>query len=42
MIGVTGDVHGAQGIGKRLSTRNFPHQKQMTKEDFVIVAAISV
>lgn len=38
MIWVTGDVHGAERIGKRLNTRNFPQQKQMTKEDFVIVA----
>ncbi|MEJ8304647.1 metallophosphoesterase [Saccharibacillus sacchari] len=38
MIWVTGDVHGADRIGERLNTRNFPQQKQMTKEDFVIVA----
>jgi len=38
MIWVTGDVHGAEKIGKRLNTRNFPQQKQMTKEDYVIVA----
>lgn len=38
MIWVTGDVHGAEKIGKRLNTRNFPQQKQMTKQDYVIVA----
>lgn len=36
MIYITGDTHGALDIGK-LNTKNFPEQKQMTKDDFVIV-----
>lgn len=36
MIYVTGDIHGGLDIGK-LNTRNFPEQKEMTKDDFVII-----
>lgn len=36
MIYVTGDIHGGFDIGK-LNTRNFPEQKEMTKDDFVII-----
>ncbi|WP_257985720.1 metallophosphoesterase family protein [Bacillus sp. M6-12] len=38
MIYITGDVHGAIDLGKRLNTKNFPEQKQMTKNDYVIIA----
>lgn len=34
MIYVTGDIHGDP---KRFGTFNFPEQKEMTKNDFVIV-----
>lgn len=36
MIFVTGDTHANLDIGK-LSTRRFPEQKELTKEDFLIV-----
>lgn len=36
MIYVTGDTHGGMDISK-LNVRNFLEQKQMTKDDFVIV-----
>lgn len=36
MIFVTGDIHGDIDIGK-LNTRNFPEQKTMTKNDYVII-----
>lgn len=36
MIFVTGDTHANLDIGK-LSTRKFPEQKELTKEDFLIV-----
>lgn len=34
MIYITGDCHGSF---ERLNTRNFPEQKEMTKEDYVII-----
>ncbi|MFD2329464.1 metallophosphoesterase [Cohnella sp. GCM10020058] len=37
MIFVTGDTHGAISIGKRLNTRNFPKQRELTKKDYVII-----
>ncbi|MBQ8965404.1 metallophosphoesterase family protein [Ruminococcus sp.] len=37
MILVTGDIHGCADIGK-LSVKANPIQKQMTKEDFLIIA----
>lgn len=37
MILVTGDIHGPTDIGKLASKEN-PFQKQMTKEDFLIIA----
>lgn len=40
MIYITGDTHGALDIGK-LNTKKFPEQKQMTKDDFVIVCGTS-
>jgi len=36
MIYITGDTHGEIDINK-LSSRNFPIQKQLTKNDFVII-----
>lgn len=36
MIYLTGDVHGKHDVGK-LNTTMFPEQKNMTKEDFVII-----
>ena len=36
MVYITGDIHGGLDIGK-LNTRNFPEQKEMTKDDFVII-----
>ncbi|WP_246361985.1 metallophosphoesterase family protein [Paenibacillus alba] len=38
MIYITGDVHGSISIGRRLNTKNFPEQKKMTKDDFVIIS----
>lgn len=37
MIYVTGDTHGIYGAVKRLSVNNFPEQKEMTRNDYVIV-----
>ncbi|MFD0587668.1 metallophosphoesterase family protein [Paenibacillus sp. GCM10027627] len=37
MIYVTGDVHGLPSSMRRFNTRNFPQQKNMTKDDYVIV-----
>ncbi len=45
MIYITGDTHGpapfgifsVDGFGKRLNTENFPEQKEMTRDDYVIV-----
>ncbi|WP_202984109.1 MULTISPECIES: metallophosphoesterase family protein [unclassified Paenibacillus] len=37
MIYVTGDIHGTISVNKRLNTRNFPQQKEMTKKDYVII-----
>jgi DNA repair exonuclease SbcCD nuclease subunit len=36
MIYITGDIHGSIDIHK-LSTTNFPEQKQLTKDDYVII-----
>lgn len=36
MIYITGDTHIPVDIGK-LSTKNFPEQKEMTKNDYVII-----
>lgn len=36
MIYVTGDIHADLDIGK-LSTKNFPQQKDMTKDDYLII-----
>ena len=36
MLYITGDTHMPTDIGK-LNTRNFPDQKQMTKNDYVII-----
>ena len=38
MIFCTGDTHGSDGILNRFNTKNFPEQKEMTREDHVIVA----
>ena len=38
MIHITGDIHGTISVNKRLNTRNFPQQKQLTKNDYVIIA----
>lgn len=38
MIYITGDVHGAISIGKRLNAKNFKDQKELTKKDFVIIS----
>lgn len=38
MIYITGDVHGMPWLSKRLNTRSFPEQKQLTKQDIVIIA----
>jgi len=37
MIFVTGDVHGVHSINTRLNSKNFPEQKGMTKDDYVII-----
>lgn len=37
MIYVTGDTHGEIDI-KKLNMKNFPEQKEMTKQDYVIIA----
>jgi hypothetical protein len=45
MIYITGDTHGptpigmhsVDGFGKRLNKENFPEQKEMTREDYVII-----
>ena len=34
MVYITGDTH---AVFNRFSTKNFPEQKEMTKDDFVIV-----
>lgn len=36
MIYVTGDIHGEHDIGK-LNTENFPEQKSLSKDDFLLV-----
>ena len=36
MIYLTGDLHGSIDISK-LNTRNFPEQKIMTKQDYVVI-----
>lgn len=35
MIYITGDTHGE--FGRRFNTQNFPEQKPMTKDDYVII-----
>ena len=37
MIFVTGDLHGNLDKSK-LNTQSFPHQEELTKDDFVIIA----
>lgn len=37
MIYITGDTHGSIDI-RKLNMKNFPEQKQMTKNDYVIIA----
>ncbi len=37
MIYITGDIHGSISI-KRLNTKKFPQQKEMTKSDFVLIS----
>lgn len=37
MIYVTGDIHGDPYAMKRFNAKNFPEQKLMTKDDYVIV-----
>ncbi|MFD1888564.1 metallophosphoesterase family protein [Paenibacillus wenxiniae] len=37
MIYVTGDTHGMPWLSRRLNTRSFPQQKQLTKQDTVII-----
>lgn len=45
MIYITGDTHGptpigmhsVDGFGKRLNKENFPEQKEMTRDDYVII-----
>ncbi|GAB6989514.1 metallophosphoesterase family protein [Paenibacillus pini] len=37
MIYVTGDIHGTISVGRRLNTKNFPEQKKLTKDDYVII-----
>jgi predicted phosphodiesterase len=36
MIYITGDTHGSHDISK-LNTTNFPQQKQLDKEDYLII-----
>lgn len=36
MIYITGDTHGSMDIQK-LNTKNFPQQKELTKQDYVII-----
>lgn len=36
MIYITGDIHGTISVN-RLNTKTFPQQKQMTKDDYVII-----
>lgn len=38
MIYITGDIHGTHSVNTRFNTRNFPEQKQLSKQDIVIVA----
>ncbi|PZT57376.1 metallophosphoesterase family protein [Paenibacillus silvae] len=38
MIYITGDIHGTISVNKRLNTKSFPQQKQLTKDDYVIIA----
>lgn len=37
IIYITGDIHGTISVGERFNTKNFPEQKQMTKDDYVII-----
>ncbi|WP_236421151.1 metallophosphoesterase family protein [Paenibacillus sp. JJ-223] len=36
-IYITGDIHGTISVNKRLNSKNFPQQKQLTKDDYVII-----
>ncbi|WP_091020626.1 MULTISPECIES: metallophosphoesterase family protein [Paenibacillus] len=38
MIFITGDIHGTISANKRLNTKNFSQQKQLTKNDYVVIA----
>lgn len=38
MIYITGDIHGTHSVNTRFNSRNFPEQKQMNKQDIVIIA----
>lgn len=37
LIYITGDIHGTISVNKRLNTKNFPEQKNLTKDDYVII-----
>lgn len=37
MIYITGDIHGTISVAKRLNTKNFPKQRELTKKDYVII-----
>ena len=37
MIYITGDTHGSDGVKTRLNSHNFPEQKEMAKNDYVII-----
>ncbi len=48
MIFITGDTHGMEscgrysvdGVSKRLNVKNFPEQKEMDRNDYVIICGI--
>lgn len=40
MIYITGDIHGTISVGQRFNTRNFPEQKELSKNDYVIDRAV--
>ncbi|CAM3258928.1 metallophosphoesterase [Paenibacillus lupini] len=37
MIYITGDIHGTISVAKRLNIKNFPKQRMLTKQDYVII-----
>lgn len=37
MIYITGDIHGTISVNSRLNTKNFPQQRKLTKNDYVII-----